>query len=830
MAEPRVAHVPVLLTDGRVLVMGGKNEGAGSLFTSAIYDPLRDEWTDGGTMLRDHNLGQGSLLADGRVLIVGGYYDNDDNKEAPNSEIYDPMARTFSALPNPPTEHSQSMTARLSDGRVLIAGAGYVRDGVQGATLFVPSTNSWEDGGTLLQQLASGALVLLPDAGALVIGGSSSSRYSPSTWWWSSVDRTWTRLSDMSDGTVGHTATLLHDGRVLVTGGYTGDGNLDSVKAYDPATDTWSALTPMFKERWTHNAMLLPDGRVWIFGYERGTEIYDPVANHWTRGPSIAANGSNGGVCMLASGRLHVSGGNDPGTLADSLLFDPWVARFLEAPPMTVARTGHTATRVPNGDVVVVGGAATVERFSDDAGWAPDPSLPDRLDGHTATVLRTGELFVIGGANAAGVTAKTWLRNRDDLTWREGPSLRAPRRDHATHVLPDGRLLVFGGRGEDGSVLATTELLDTERGVWSLGAPMARARVGMGHALIPRGVVVVFGGEGADGAPLVETEFYVPGTDEWRAAGRMQTPRSRFGHALTPRGDILAMGGSATPSAAELFDSELGEWRSVGEPGRLHEAPTLFASNDWAINVVSEASMSDRYEPTMRGFVESASPNTAISGRVATALADGRVLLSGGSVGADAVDTASFFETGRTVSAGTGPIITNAPTSVRVGETFVLEGERFTGVSQGASGRRDACPANHPVVVLRHFDSDLVKLARTTDFTDVKTSVTIPPDAHPGWHAMSVVVNGAPSYERSIYLDAQCTDASACSTGFCAGGYCCDSACPSGLCVGGVCRPRVFDPKDYWVACGCEAGLGQPFMIGLFALLSLRRLVRSRRS
>jgi hypothetical protein len=81
---------------------------------------------------------------------------------------------------------------------------------------------------------------------------------------------------------------------------------------------------------------------------------------------------------------------------------------------MTVARASHTATLLPNGDVILAGGAGTdarIERFSL-IGGVPTVSLAGNLavarSGQLATVLSTGEILFAGGGDASSAFAEKY--------------------------------------------------------------------------------------------------------------------------------------------------------------------------------------------------------------------------------------------------------------------------------------------------------------------------------------------------------------------------------------------------------------------------------------
>jgi hypothetical protein len=170
----------------------------------------------------------------------------------------------------------------------------------------------------------------------------------------------------------GHTATLLQDGKVLVAGGGSGFYNSDEVlsaELYDPATGTFSATGGLFQRPGGYTATLLQSGKVLLAGgsIDRSAELYDPDTGTFsaTGSPVVATSFTT--ATLLGTGRVLVTGGDlPPCSITDGgvfcppapppELYDPAAGTFSVTRCLAIPRANHTATLLPSGQVLVVGG------------------------------------------------------------------------------------------------------------------------------------------------------------------------------------------------------------------------------------------------------------------------------------------------------------------------------------------------------------------------------------------------------------------------------------------------------------------------------------------
>ncbi len=320
---------------------------------------------------------------------------------------------------------------RLGDGRVLAGGGGVGAIPLAAAELF--DGNGWTQTGGLAQARRGHQAVVLDDARVLVAGGVAGGDLLASAEVYHPASGTWTRTGDMTTPRLGHSLTVLSDGRVLAAGGTALGGGQGaaggqtirpeaSAEIYDPRTGVWRRVGQMASPRFEHTATLLPDGRVLLVG---------------GLGPA------EGGVAPLASAEL----------------FDPAANAFVRTSDLNEPRTNHAAVVLPDRSVLVTGGAgglsgdvssASVELYNPQQGsWTVVESLATARTGHAASVLADGRVLVSGGEAATRGTRRALdsaeVYDPADGTWRSAGTMTCPRSEQAAVVLEDGSVLVVAG-------------------------------------------------------------------------------------------------------------------------------------------------------------------------------------------------------------------------------------------------------------------------------------------------------------------------------------------------------------------------------------------------
>lgn len=344
--------------------------------------------------------------ADGRWMVVGGGRGGLLAQVATRTtEIYDDVTDTFVAGPPMTTERSLHTMTKLQDGRWLLTGG----------------VNNINDPQNLCEV------------------------YDPAT-------DTFTAVAPMITPRTGHTATLLNDGRVFVAGGlaamtvtpsaiYAIFDTTNLTEIYNPVTNTWTAGPNLRTPRAGQVAIPRPDGRVLIAGgiswdnliivqlpaVRNTTDIYNPVTNTISAGPSMSTAHSLIDAVPLGNDRWLVAGGitaltlTSPGTSTTVCeIYNAGTNTWTTTGSMATARGNHKTWSIGGGRFLSVGGGNGTL-------LAPVP-------------LATGEIFDVA-TNA----------------WTPGPSLTIPRAGAAAFLTPRGQVHVMGGGTSNGAIAISSE-------------------------------------------------------------------------------------------------------------------------------------------------------------------------------------------------------------------------------------------------------------------------------------------------------------------------------------------------------------------------------------
>jgi N-acetylneuraminic acid mutarotase len=338
----RCGHTATLLTSGKVLVVGGSNNGNCASFnlttldSAELYDPVTGSWSVTGSLKQPRANHTATLLPSGLVLVVGGVVATAGSFHTiSTAELYDPVARNWSFTGNLTAPRAYHTATLLQNGKVLVTGgSGGGSGALASAELYDPSSGTWSRTGNLVTgrywhtatQLQNGKVLI---AGGLLDANPTTGPNKARAELYDPVSGIWTPTGDLNNDRSQHTATQMQDGKVLVASGDDPYDDYDeangTAEIYDPGTATWSNTGNLRVIRDGHTATLLPSGKVLVtggvyFSAKNDAELYDPVSGTWTPTGDFSTPRFFGHTAtLLSNGKVLVAAGASEATSPTAL-------------------------------------------------------------------------------------------------------------------------------------------------------------------------------------------------------------------------------------------------------------------------------------------------------------------------------------------------------------------------------------------------------------------------------------------------------------------------------------------------------------------------------
>jgi N-acetylneuraminic acid mutarotase len=286
----------------------------------------------------------------------------------------------------------------------------------------------------------------------------------------------WAYVTD--DGVQRYDATLtqLKNGSVLITSGTTSNteyGVIADTEIFDPDTNLWTQTAPLLVGRTMPVAALLSKGTVLVASGTTNAfnatptgeaEIYDPAKNTWTATGSMATPRFNAEVATLHDGRVLVCGGT-PDAISDqapSEVYSSKTGTWSATGAQPYISFGGTLTLLKNGTVF----AAPSEAANTQPGqiYTPSANAWTAVAANLGRVydqalrLPDGDVMVLGGC-AASCTDEdlntTAIYSVKTNSWSNGPTMKAGRMWFNVARFKDGRILAIGSHNGQGPEIYT---------------------------------------------------------------------------------------------------------------------------------------------------------------------------------------------------------------------------------------------------------------------------------------------------------------------------------------------------------------------------------------
>ncbi len=348
----------------------------------------------------------------------------------------------------------------------LVGGFSYVAGGLQ---------QPWQKKPLSVVRGEDPALAVLPDGRVLVAGGTTvpdhpENSVATAEIYTRSTDTVASAANTMSVPRWRDGAVTLLTGKALVVGGAPLSTSAD---LFDPSTNSFAPTSsPMNTARSDIRSVLMVDGRVLVTSQgEQTAEIYDPDKDDFTQIPTLSVH-SYGFIVRLRDGRILLGGGDGGASACE--IYDPVASAFKAAAPLMQGRSMATAHTLPDGRVMVLGGATLsagmihvpldeIELYDPRAdAWSVAPyKLTSPRVWHASALVRDGTILVMGGYNVDESCQPTDQVDQVDPvagTVAAFSALPDPNTEWTAVTLLDGSVLGVGG----GACQTSTALPDID--------------------------------------------------------------------------------------------------------------------------------------------------------------------------------------------------------------------------------------------------------------------------------------------------------------------------------------------------------------------------------
>lgn len=298
---------------------------------------------------------------------------------------------------------------------------------------------------------------------------------------------------------------------------------------------------------------------------------------------------------------------------------------------------------------------------------SPTAMSPGRIDAvapmsaprfaHTATALGNNRVLIAGGFTDGERAAQSAeLFDARTMKFTALPRMNTVRHSHTATRLPDGRVLIAGGYGAGNEVTAAAELFDPSTNRFTPTGSMRDARAGHVAELLDDGRVLLAGGVGPGWTFLASAELYDPKTGTFTSTGAMTTARESHVVVRLLDGRVLVIGGHqgrreniTLYTSAEAYDPRTGTFSIAGQMHirrhkhdaiRLADGRVLVSGGSDERDSRGVYDATEIFDPKANAF--SAGPRMQ-RGRykhqgTSVLLPDGTVLLAGGAGEAEVFD------------------------------------------------------------------------------------------------------------------------------------------------------------------------------------------------
>jgi uncharacterized repeat protein (TIGR01451 family) len=395
--------------------------------------------------------------------------------------------------------------------------------------------------------------------------------------------------------------------------------------------------------------------------------------------------------------------------------------KFYSAPSLNIGRAYHTATLLADNRVLIVGGmtstgqTVTAELYDPVAKtFTLTGSMQRPRTGHAATLLNDGTVLVTGmsAANLYGAE----IYNPATGTFSSISNAVYVHLDHTSTLLNDGRVFITG----DSYTFPYNAAEVYVPGLHSFtNLPLSTYGATKNEAIkLDDGRVLLAGGtQGGAYDPAVNSEIFDPATSMFTALPPLNVNRWYYGGAKLLDGRVLLAGGnSGGQLSADLFFTNTQTFVLVTNSMRWpHYFTKANRLPDGKVLVTGSSPQAELFDPANNSFSDTSQMQVARYFFTATTLADATVLLVGGMD----VDTGAYLATNEIYD----PARVKPAPSISVHDVALLESN--SGTTNALFQLYLSSPMGLPVSVA--FNTVEGTASQTNDFIPTNGFAVFPP-------------------------------------------------------------------------------------------------------
>ncbi len=322
--------------------------------------------------------------------------------------------------------------------------------------------------------------------------------------------------------------------------------------------------------------------------------------------------------------------------------------KISETAKLSEARASHTATLLPDGKVIIIGGmerngvffeSAEIFNPQTDSFIKAKGKMSIKRVGHTATLLSDGKILIVGGWSNRDLpesSAEIYDSKTDTFTSVENAHHRLS--GHTAMLLDNGKVLIAGGsNGKSG--LSDVELFDQQTKTFTIIGRMQNARIGAAAVKLADGRVLLTGGAVNQGQILSSAEIFDPKTNSFTATKAMNVVRYKHDSIRLSDGRVLVFGGSDNRDwngqykSAEIFDPKTNEFTPTNDMNfaRFKIEGTSVLLKDGKVFIGGGGTSAEVFNPQTNTFTKTAGEfGIPLHFASVTLLDDKRALIVGG--------------------------------------------------------------------------------------------------------------------------------------------------------------------------------------------------------